>query len=74
MRDDTRQILRLAVPATIENILQALVGFIDTLMIAQLGLFAVTGVGLGNNTVSYTHLDVYKRQEYVHLPHRFFCR
>lgn len=52
MKDDTRQILRLAVPATIENILQALVGFIDTLMIAQLGLFAVTGVGLGNNILA----------------------
>ncbi|WFF74380.1 MATE family efflux transporter [Proteiniclasticum sp. QWL-01] len=41
-----REILELAVPATVESILQTLVGFIDTLMISRLGLLAVTAVGI----------------------------
>ena len=49
-----KSILNLAIPATIENILQTLVGFIDTLMIAKLGLTAVTAVGVSN-----TILNVY---------------
>lgn len=42
------EIIRLALPATVENIFQTLVGFVDTLLIAQLGLVAVTAVGLPN--------------------------
>ncbi|UJF16804.1 MATE family efflux transporter (plasmid) [Jeotgalibaca sp. MA1X17-3] len=49
-----RKIYNLAVPATVENILQTLVGFIDTLMISRLGLAVVTGVGVAN-----TILNVY---------------
>lgn len=48
------KIIRLALPATIENILQTLVGFIDTLMISKIGLLAVTAVGVAN-----TILNVY---------------
>ena len=44
-----REILELAVPATVESILQTLVGFIDTLMISRLGLLAVTAVGISGN-------------------------
>jgi len=48
------RVLSLAIPATIENILQTLVGFIDTLMISRIGLLAVTAVGVAN-----TILNVY---------------
>ena len=47
-----KSILNLAIPATIENILQTLVGFIDTLMIAKLGLTAVTAVGVSNTILN----------------------
>lgn len=40
-----KRIIKLALPATVENIFQTLVGFVDTLLIAQLGLVAVTAVG-----------------------------
>lgn len=48
------KVLSLAIPATIENILQTLVGFIDTMMISRIGLLAVTAVGVAN-----TILNVY---------------
>lgn len=41
-------IIALAVPAMIENILQTIVGFVDTLFVAKLGLNEVTAVGLAN--------------------------
>lgn len=41
-------IIALAVPAMIENILQTLVGFVDTLFVAKLGLNEVTAVGVAN--------------------------
>lgn len=50
--EKSKKLLELAIPATIENILQALVGFIDTLMISRLGLIAVTAVGISNNIFS----------------------
>lgn len=49
-----KKILNLAIPATIENLLQTLVGFVDTLLIAKIGLMAVTAVGVAN-----TILNVY---------------
>ena len=49
-----KRILNLAIPATIENLLQTLVGFVDTLLIAKIGLMAVTAVGVAN-----TILNVY---------------
>ncbi|WP_338133175.1 MATE family efflux transporter [Vaginisenegalia massiliensis] len=45
-------------PATLENILQTLVGFIDAFMIAKIGLVAVTAVGLAN-TILNVYLAVY---------------
>ena len=48
------KILALAIPATIENVLQTAVGFIDELMISKIGLVAVTAVGIAN-----TILNVY---------------
>lgn len=41
-------ILALAVPAMIENILQTIVGFVDTLFVSKLGLAQVTAVGVTN--------------------------
>ena len=58
MAELRKEILRLAIPATLENILQTLVGFLDTLMIARLGLAAVTAVGVSNVILSI-YLAVY---------------
>lgn len=41
-------IVTLAVPAMIENILQTVVGFVDTLFVSKLGLNEVTAVGVAN--------------------------
>ena len=41
-------ILALAVPAMVENILHTVVGFVDTLFVARLGLHQVTAVGIAN--------------------------
>ncbi len=56
-----KRIIKLALPATVENIFQTLVGFVDTLLIAQLGLVAVTAVGLAN-TILNVYLAVYWRR------------
>ncbi|HEL1565249.1 TPA: MATE family efflux transporter [Streptococcus suis] len=53
-----KEIIRLALPATVENIFLTLVGFVDTLLIAQLGLVAVTAVGLAN-TILNVYFAVY---------------
>lgn len=44
----TRVILALAVPAMIENFFQTVVGFVDTLFVARLGLTEVAAVGVTN--------------------------
>jgi putative MATE family efflux protein len=41
-------IIALAIPAMIENILQTIVGFVDTLFVAKIGLNEVTAVGVAN--------------------------
>ncbi|WP_430611350.1 MATE family efflux transporter [Enterococcus sp. DIV0876] len=43
-----RQLLKMAFPAMVENILETSVGFIDALMIAQIGIIAVAGIGVAN--------------------------
>ena len=48
-RQKIKVILALAVPAMIENILQTVVGFVDTLFVAKLGLDEVMAVGIANN-------------------------
>lgn len=48
----SKRILDLAIPSTIESVLQTLVGFVDTLMIAKIGLLAVTAVGISNNIMA----------------------
>jgi len=43
-----RTILALAIPAVIENLLQTIVGFVDTLFVSKIGLVEVTAVGVSN--------------------------
>lgn len=47
-----KKILSLAIPATIENVLQILVGFLDTIIISRLGLLIVSAVGLANTYIN----------------------
>ncbi|WP_088809871.1 MULTISPECIES: MATE family efflux transporter [Listeria] len=54
----TRKILNLAIPATIENLLQTMMGFVDGLMVARIGLLAVTAVGLAN-TILAVYLAIF---------------
>lgn len=51
-KSKTKEIVALALPATIENLLQTLVGFVDTLMVAKIGLAAVTAVGVANSILN----------------------
>ena len=55
----SKRVLNLAIPATIENILQTLVGFVDTLLVARIGLMAVTAVGVANSVlrINYAVLE-----------------
>ena len=45
-------ILALAIPAMIENLLQTIVGFVDTLFVAKLGLAEIAAVGVTNAIVA----------------------
>lgn len=45
-------ILALAVPAMIENLLQTVVGFVDTLFVSRLGLVEVAAVGVTNAIIA----------------------
>lgn len=47
-KEKIKVILALAVPAMIENMLQTIVGFVDTLFVSKLGLDEVTAVGVTN--------------------------
>jgi putative MATE family efflux protein len=48
-----RRVLGLATPIIGENLLQTLVGAVDTFMVARLGAFAVAGVGIGFEVVFF---------------------
>lgn len=47
-RDFRSEILRLAWPAIVENLLHTMVGIVDTAMVGRLGAGALAAVGLGN--------------------------
>ncbi|VTS12279.1 MATE family efflux transporter [Streptococcus pseudoporcinus] len=47
-----RKILRLALPAMVENLLQMLMGFVDNFLVAQISLIAVSGVAIANNVIT----------------------
>ena len=54
-----RNILRMAVPMTVAQLINILYNIVDRMYLGRLpGHLALTGLG----PVSYTHLDVYKRQ------------
>ena len=61
-----KDLMKLLAPLIVEQILAVLVGMVDVMMVAAVGEAAVSGVSLVDSisvlTVSYTHLDVYKRQ------------
>lgn len=47
-----KELFSLAIPTTIENLLQTAVGFVDGIIIAKIGLTAVTAVGLVNSLMA----------------------
>lgn len=49
---ETKKILNLALPAMVENILQILMGLVDSYLVAQISLIAVSGVSLANNLIA----------------------
>ncbi|WP_217989384.1 MATE family efflux transporter [Niallia circulans] len=52
MKQKVLTVLALGLPAMVENILQTVVGFIDTLFVSKLGLNEVTAVGLANGLLA----------------------
>ncbi|MED4779389.1 MATE family efflux transporter [Brevibacillus choshinensis] len=57
-KEKVKVILALAIPAMIENVLQTIVGFVDTLFVSKLGLGEVTAVGV-TNAVLAVYLAVF---------------
>lgn len=47
-----RKILSVALPVLVENLLQSLMGLVDTYLIAQLGVAVVSGVAIANNVLA----------------------
>lgn len=47
-----REILHIALPAMVENLLQFLMGMVDSYLVAFLGLVALSGVSLANNIMA----------------------
>ncbi|HFI0621242.1 TPA: MATE family efflux transporter [Streptococcus suis] len=52
MNNQRKEILRIALPAMAENILQMLMGMVDSYLVASLGLVALSGVSLANNILA----------------------
>lgn len=48
----SKKILAIALPAMAENVLQTLIGVVDSYLIAQLGLVAVSGVAVATNVLA----------------------
>lgn len=48
----TKEIIKFALPAVVENFLQMLVGISDTFLVTRIGLTAVAGVSLANNIIT----------------------
>ncbi|MGT2908034.1 MATE family efflux transporter [Streptococcus dentiloxodontae] len=49
---NTKRILNLALPAMVENLLQMLMGVVDSYLVAQVGIVAMSGVSVANNIVT----------------------
>ena len=52
-----KDILNIALPAMGENFLQMLMGMVDSYLVANLGLIAISGVSVAGN--DYHHLSGY---------------
>ncbi|HEM3683641.1 TPA: MATE family efflux transporter [Streptococcus suis] len=52
MNNQRKEVLRIALPAMAENILQMLMGMVDSYLVASLGLVALSGVSLANNILA----------------------
>jgi len=52
LKKKTSKVLALAIPAMVESLLQTVVGFVDTLFVARLGLADVTAVGVANTLLA----------------------
>ncbi|MDR1606017.1 MAG: MATE family efflux transporter [Streptococcaceae bacterium] len=52
MKNKTHELLRYALPAVVENILQTSLGFVDGLLIAKISLVAVSAVSLVNGIMA----------------------
>ncbi|MEG3310066.1 MATE family efflux transporter [Streptococcus sp. SS-4456] len=52
MNKHTKELLRIALPAMAENILQMLMGMVDSYLVASIGLVALSGVSLANNILA----------------------
>ena len=75
-----RLVFNMSLPMMISMLVQALYNIVDSIFVAKLSENALTAVSLAfplQTPVSYTHLDVYKRQALSqvplrasHLPHR----
>ena len=48
----SKEIIRLAFPSMMENLLQMLMGVVDNYLVAQVGLVAVSGVSVANNIIT----------------------
>lgn len=52
MNKQRKEILKIALPAMAENILQMLMGVVDSYLVASLGIVALSGVSLANNILT----------------------
>ena len=49
---ETKKILNIALPAMAENLLQMLMGVVDSYLVAQVGIIAYIGVSVANNIIT----------------------
>ncbi|WP_416468552.1 MATE family efflux transporter [Streptococcus thermophilus] len=49
---ETKKILNIALPAMAENLLQMLMGIVDSYLVAQVGIVAISGVSVANNIIT----------------------
>ena len=54
---ETKKILNIALPAMAENLLQMLMGVVDSYLVAQVGIVAISGVSVANNIIRFIRLS-----------------
>lgn len=47
-----KELMKIALPAIVENLLQMLMGVVDNYLVAQLGVLAISGVAVANNILA----------------------